>query len=277
MACLTWLAGARRGSPPIRAPPIVQSLHLLVPSSTNARPACWPRHQEPAPVAPSRPGTTTTCVSWPPTSRPRSRSRTSVPRSARRCSRRTVTRSGTATGRGCTTATWTASPCSSATSPWRSTSTCSPIEGGRRTRSCSASALGPPAGRRPTGRRVARAVGCVEETAQRHGVAFPVQMTVATTDGETVWAFRYSSEGRSRSLFHSTDISTLHHRIPTTPAARPLRRGPPRVSEPLGDLRGACARSSRRTRLHRARGTEELRPFAPACGASTGGAARGLR
>ncbi len=32
---------------------------------------------------------------------------------------------------------------------------------------------------------VARAVGCIEKTAEQHGVAFPVQMTVATTDGET--------------------------------------------------------------------------------------------
>ena len=29
-----------------------------------------------------------------------------------------------------------------------------------------------------------------------HGVDHPVQMTVATTDGDSIWAFRYSSEGR---------------------------------------------------------------------------------
>ena len=31
-------------------------------------------------------------------------------------------------------------------------------------------------------------------------------MTVATSDGESMWAFRYSSEGKSRSLFFSTDV-----------------------------------------------------------------------
>ena len=46
---------------------------------------------------------------------------------------------------------------------------------------------------------------------------FPIQMTVATTDGETSWAFRYSSEGRSRSLFHSTDVSTLRDQYPDNP------------------------------------------------------------
>src|SRR5262249_43234723 len=56
-----------------------------------------------------------------------------------------------------------------------------------------------------------RAVGAVEATARRHGVADPMQMTVAATDGDTTWAFRYSTAGESRSLFHSTDISTLRH------------------------------------------------------------------
>ena len=72
---------------------------------------------------------------------------------------------------------------------------------------------------------VARAVGLIEETGRRHGVAFPVQMTVATTDGETMYAFRYSSEGRSRSLFHSTDVSTLRAPVPGQPdCCRALRR-----------------------------------------------------
>ena len=30
-----------------------------------------------------------------------------------------------------------------------------------------------------------------------------------SADGDRVWAFRYSSEGRSRSLFHSADVLTL--------------------------------------------------------------------
>ena len=42
------------------------------------------------------------------------------------------------------------------------------------------------------------AVGLIEETGRRHGVEDPIQMTVATTDGESVWAFRYSSEAQSR-------------------------------------------------------------------------------
>src|SRR3954466_2575852 len=56
---------------------------------------------------------------------------------------------------------------------------------------------------------VERAVGFVEKVGHEHGIEHPVQMTVATTDGESVWAFRYSSERDSRSLFFSTDVVAL--------------------------------------------------------------------
>ena len=56
---------------------------------------------------------------------------------------------------------------------------------------------------------VEAAVGLIEETGRRHGVEHPIQMTVATSDGENVWAFRYSSERKSRSLFYSTDVATV--------------------------------------------------------------------
>jgi predicted glutamine amidotransferase len=87
---------------------------------------------------------------------------------------------------------------------------------------------------------VARAVGFIEETARRHSIDYPVQMTVATTDGETTWAFRYSTEGRSRSLFHNTDVVTLRELHPDNPMLRELSDDARLVvSEPLGGLRGA--------------------------------------
>jgi predicted glutamine amidotransferase len=87
---------------------------------------------------------------------------------------------------------------------------------------------------------VARAVGLIEDTGHRHGVELPIQMTVATTDGETTWAFRYSSEGTSRTLFHSNDVSTLKEQYPDNPILHQLENDARLVvSEPLGDLRGA--------------------------------------
>ncbi|MCX2946891.1 class II glutamine amidotransferase [Lentzea sp. NEAU-D7] len=111
---------------------------------------------------------------------------------------------------------------------------------------------------------VARTVGLVETIGRKHGVAHPVQMTVATTDGDTLWAFRYSSEGRSRSLFHSTDITTLRRQYPDNPTLHSLSPDTRLVvSEPLGDLRGAWREVPESTCLVARGGVEELRPFQP--------------
>jgi predicted glutamine amidotransferase len=111
---------------------------------------------------------------------------------------------------------------------------------------------------------VARAVGLVEDVARRLDIAFPMQMTVATTDGETVWAFRYSSEGRSRSLFHSTDVSTLRHQYPDNEVLHRLSDASRLVvSEPLGDLRGAWREVPESTCLTVRGGEEQMQPFAP--------------
>ncbi|MEU4675063.1 class II glutamine amidotransferase [Amycolatopsis sp. NPDC023774] len=111
---------------------------------------------------------------------------------------------------------------------------------------------------------VAQAVGVVEEIGRRHGTEHPIQMTVATTDGDTTWAFRYSSEGRSRSLFHSTDVSTLRRQYPDNPALHVLSDDARLVvSEPLGDLRGAWREVPEATCVVTHAGVEELRSFSP--------------
>jgi glutamine amidotransferase len=111
---------------------------------------------------------------------------------------------------------------------------------------------------------VARAVGVVEDAARRHRVAMPVQMTVATTDGETTWAFRYSTEGRSRSLFHSTDVSALREQYPDNSVLRAVSLDARLVvSEPLGDLRGAWREVPEASCLAVRDGAEEIAPFEP--------------
>ncbi len=86
---------------------------------------------------------------------------------------------------------------------------------------------------------VGRAIGLVEAVAERHGVPHPFQGTVATTDGDSIWAFRYSSERKSRTLFYTTDVPTLRKLYPErkdfeqfSDDARLI------VSEPLGDVAG---------------------------------------
>jgi glutamine amidotransferase len=111
---------------------------------------------------------------------------------------------------------------------------------------------------------VAQAVGLVEDVGRRHSVAYPIQMTIATTDGETTWAFRYSSEARSRSLFRSTDVSTLRHQYPDNPELHALSDDARLVvSEPLGDLRGAWREVPEATCIVVHGGREELVPFTP--------------
>jgi len=83
---------------------------------------------------------------------------------------------------------------------------------------------------------VARTIGLVESVGRTHGVEHPFQGTIATTDGESVWAFRYSSEGRSRSLFFSTDVRTLRAIYPENELLQSLGdEARLVVSEPLGD------------------------------------------
>jgi glutamine amidotransferase len=112
---------------------------------------------------------------------------------------------------------------------------------------------------------LARAVGFIEETGRRHGVEHPIQMTVATTDGTSIWAARYSSEGRSRSLFFSTAVETLRVQHPEVAVLQEL--SPETriiVSEPLGDLVGAWNEVPEATLAIVQEGEDELRPFAPA-------------
>jgi predicted glutamine amidotransferase len=111
---------------------------------------------------------------------------------------------------------------------------------------------------------MAQAVGLVEAIGRRHGVAHPIQMTVVTTDGDAMWAFRYSSEGRSRSLFHSTDVSTLRAQYPDNAILDRLSDDARLiVSEPLGDLKGAWREVPEATCVVVHGGREEMRPFVP--------------
>jgi predicted glutamine amidotransferase len=87
---------------------------------------------------------------------------------------------------------------------------------------------------------LAQAIGLVEDIGHRNGIKFPFQGTVATTDGERTWALRYSSEGRSRSLFVTTDVRTLRELYPEREILSEVSDDTRLiVSEPIGDLPGA--------------------------------------
>jgi glutamine amidotransferase len=111
---------------------------------------------------------------------------------------------------------------------------------------------------------VERAVGLIEDVGLRKGIEHPIQMTVATSDGENLWGFRYSSEGKSRSLFYSTRVDTLREQYPDNPVLHGLSDETRLVvSEPLGDLAGAWNEVPESSYGLIQKGQDELRPFKP--------------
>jgi predicted glutamine amidotransferase len=111
---------------------------------------------------------------------------------------------------------------------------------------------------------VARAIGFVEARGRQRGVAFPFQGTIATTDGESLWVFRYSSEGKSRSLFVSRDARTIKQQYPERLALQQLSDDARFVvSEPIGDLPGAWAELPEATYGVVGAGDDQLLPFVP--------------
>jgi predicted glutamine amidotransferase len=111
---------------------------------------------------------------------------------------------------------------------------------------------------------VEQAVGLIEEIGRRHGVANPIQMSVATTDGTSVWAFRYSSEHDSRTLFYSTDVVTLRAVHPEVELlAKVSDESRLIVSEPLRDLPGAWNTVPESSYGVVQAGQDELRSFTP--------------
>jgi glutamine amidotransferase len=113
-------------------------------------------------------------------------------------------------------------------------------------------------------RGVARAVGFVEDLASRHGIPNPVQATIATSNGESVWAFRYSTEHQTRTLFHSTDVTQLRLLHPEVEELTRLSTDARFVvSEPLRDLPGAWRELPESSVGIIQPGDDEMRSFQP--------------
>jgi glutamine amidotransferase len=111
---------------------------------------------------------------------------------------------------------------------------------------------------------VERAVGLIERVGRSHGIEHPIQMTVAASNGQSVWVFRYSSEGRSRSLFYSTKVATLQAQHPDNPILSKLSDETRLiVSEPLGNLAGAWNEVPESSYGVIRRGQDELKTFTP--------------
>ena len=79
-----------------------------------------------------------------------------------------------------------------------------------------------------------------------------------------MWAFRYSSEGKSRTLFYSRDITAVRKLAPDREVLFEVSDDSRLVvSEPVGDLPGAWAEVPEGSYGVVGGGDEQLRPFKP--------------
>jgi predicted glutamine amidotransferase len=66
-------------------------------------------------------------------------------------------------------------------------------------------------------RSLERTIGFIEATARRLGVDDPVQGSFGVSDGESLWAVRYATNGKPRSLFASADPDSIRRLHPENP------------------------------------------------------------
>ena len=95
----------------------------------------------------------------------------------------------------------------------------------------------------------------------QRGVDVP---TVATSDGERIWAFRYSSERKSRTLFYTTDVPTLRKMYPERGLFQEVSENARLiVSEPLGDVAGVWNEVPESTWSVVGPDRQDMQPFKP--------------
>ena len=84
-----------------------------------------------------------------------------------------------------------------------------------------------------------RTVGLIEAVAEQHGIPDAVQGTFGVSDGTTLWAVRYATQGPARTLFASSDADAIKQLHPDNPRlARMSSEDRLIVSEPFSDLPG---------------------------------------
>lgn len=106
-----------------------------------------------------------------------------------------------------------------------------------------------------------RMAGFVEKVCGEQGIDDPLQLSVGLSDGERLLAVRYSTERRSRTLFHSKSMEALQEIYPQLERFSPDARAV--VSEPLGHLTDAWEEIPESTAVIVYRGAAERRSFEP--------------
>ncbi len=110
-----------------------------------------------------------------------------------------------------------------------------------------------------------RTIGLIEETARSAGVDDPVQGSFGISDGTSLWAVRYATNGSPRSLFASDDADSIRRLHPENPRFQRLHPDDRViVSEPFSDLPGVWKEIPPSTAVTvRRGGVLDLQPFEP--------------
>jgi len=105
-----------------------------------------------------------------------------------------------------------------------------------------------------------RMVKFVEETGKKYGVPESVWMTVGLSDGKTLWAFRYASDGNAPTLYYSKEVSELNA---INPALKDRLSSISRivVSEPIGKFKEAWTEVPQGTAVIIREGNVDIKPF----------------
>jgi len=108
---------------------------------------------------------------------------------------------------------------------------------------------------------LAASVRTVLRIMEKHGTATPFLLTAALSDGETIYAVRYASEGTAPSLFFGTNVplSDITDGLASSPAPAILV-----LSEPLDDVQANWTEVKQDCLLVAAENRAYTLPFAPA-------------
>ena len=110
---------------------------------------------------------------------------------------------------------------------------------------------------------LSRMAGFIEKTGREKGVAESLWMTVAATDGKSIYAVRYASDHQSPTLYHSVKVEDIYE-------INPLIKGRfgdfahMIVSEPVGVFPGMWKEIPESTMVIIKDGTLSTQPFIPA-------------
>ena len=108
---------------------------------------------------------------------------------------------------------------------------------------------------------LARMAGLIEHKAELLGIENALQMTLGISDGESLFAVRYSTEGKSRSLFHSASRDATMEIAPG--AGRFSKDARAIVSEPLNNLEAEWVPVPEASFLTITHGEVTREPFVP--------------